>query len=129
MIYLLDTDVIINHLRLREAITPNTLPESSAISVITYGELLYGAYKSSRTDTVLDRLGSFLTTYSLPMLNLDTAVISVFSRIKASLDRKGERLDDIDLLIAATAIHHSLILVTKKIKHFSRIPDLVLYTS
>ena len=31
------------------------------------------------------------------------------------------------LLIAATAIHHNLILVTRNVKHFQRVPDLKLF--
>jgi predicted nucleic acid-binding protein len=34
------------------------------------------------------------------------------------------RVDQFDLLIGATAVHHEMVLVTSNIKHFERIPGL-----
>jgi predicted nucleic acid-binding protein len=31
---------------------------------------------------------------------------------------------ELDLLIAATAVHHDLILMTRNVRHFARIPEL-----
>jgi predicted nucleic acid-binding protein len=36
-------------------------------------------------------------------------------------------IPDLDCLIAATAVHHHLILLTRNRRHFARIPDLRLY--
>lgn len=38
----------------------------------------------------------------------------------------GQLLDDFDILIAATALEHGLIMVTNNTKHFNRFPDLQL---
>ena len=51
-------------------------------------------------------------------------VIAEFGRMKAELEIKGERLDDFDLLIAATASVNGFILVTRNTKHFKRIKGL-----
>jgi len=36
-------------------------------------------------------------------------------------------IGDFDILIAATALHHDLTLVTRNRRHFERIPNLALY--
>jgi len=42
----------------------------------------------------------------------------------AELERKGERLSDPDLMIAAIGLSRSLVVVTGNIKHFGRIEKL-----
>jgi len=46
------------------------------------------------------------------------------SGIKSNLERKGNIIEDMDILIAATALSHNLILVTNNVKHFEKIKDL-----
>jgi tRNA(fMet)-specific endonuclease VapC len=46
--------------------------------------------------------------------------------LKAALDRKGERIEDFDLLIAATALNLNYVLVTNNTKHYKRIEGLQL---
>src|SRR2546423_14731325 len=50
-----------------------------------------------------------------------------FARIRGDLRRKGQIIGDFDILIASTAIHHHLTLVTRNIKDYQRIPNLKLY--
>lgn len=47
--------------------------------------------------------------------------MEVFADIKAKLFDKGIRIEDMDLLIAATAIYNELTLVTNNTKHFENI--------
>ncbi|MBP5377247.1 MAG: PIN domain-containing protein [Bacteroidaceae bacterium] len=49
-----------------------------------------------------------------------------YGEIRHSLEHTGLRIDQFDLLIGATAIHHNLILVTSNTKHFDRINELKL---
>ena len=49
-----------------------------------------------------------------------------YGRIRAYLEKQGNKLDNMDLLIASTAIDNDLTLVTSNAKHFSRIPGLKL---
>ena len=50
--------------------------------------------------------------------------MDIFSEIKSNLERKGNIIDDMEVLIAATALSHNLILVTNDVSHFSRVEDL-----
>ena len=61
-----------------------------------------------------------------PIIELDQGIIEVFGNIKAKQEKKGERLADMDLLIAATALYMNMTLVTNNIKHFSKIDGLSL---
>jgi tRNA(fMet)-specific endonuclease VapC len=59
------------------------------------------------------------------MLFLDTEeVFDKAAEIHADLKRRGEPIPDTDILIAAIALHHDLILVTDD-SHFDRIADLM----
>lgn len=62
-----------------------------------------------------------------PALGLDDPIMERFAETRAYLRRRGEGIADLDLLIAATALHHDLTLLTFNLRHFARIPDLRIY--
>jgi len=126
MKYLLDTDVLVNHFRSKEPLKLEIIAEGVGISIITLGELLYGAHKSDNPKISLTRLEKDLVGIRVNVENLNTDIIDQFARVKADLEKKGQRLEDFDLLIAATAIVNNLVLVTRNKKHFKRIKDLKL---
>ena len=86
-------------------------------------ELLVGAYKSGIPDE-LDHV-QWVRRY-FNVLPASPAVFDRYARLRAALEKQGMKLDAFDLLIAATALEHNLILVTGNVKHVSRIPDLKL---
>ena len=53
-----------------------------------------------------------------------TDAIEQYARLRVNLERKGENIDDFDLLIAATAQTSGLTLVTHNLRHFERIGGL-----
>lgn len=59
-----------------------------------------------------------------PVIDVDRAVIETFSDLKARGPKTGSIVDDMDLLIAATALTYNLTLVTNNIKHFQKIEGL-----
>lgn len=124
MKYLLDTNIIVDHLREKEILQEEILEEGGGISIITLGELLYGAYKSDHPQNTLTKLSNSLRILDLKIVNLDQEIINEFAKIKAQLEKEGQRLDDFDLLIAATALINNFILATKNIRHFNRIKNL-----
>jgi tRNA(fMet)-specific endonuclease VapC len=127
MAYLIDTDVIIFGLRGDQRVNEWMLENQDipkSISVITYGELMYGARKSKHPNK------NIATTYRVadlfPIIDINKGIIEVFGEIKAKLEVSGIRIEDMDLLIASTAIYMNLSLVTNNTKHFNRIDDLSL---
>lgn len=126
MKYLLDTNIIIDHIRGRERINLKIVEEDTAISIITLGELIYGGYKSVNPEKSLQIIQNTILLLGLSIESLDEKSINEFGETKAVLEKAGSRLDDFDLLIAAIAKSSKRILLTKNVKHFERIKDLKL---
>lgn len=123
--YLLDTDTVICALKgVPEVIRgfERHRADRMAISVITYGELVFGAERSARRTENLARVSRVAELY--PVVEVSRAVMDTFGRQKADLTRRGRPLDDFDLLIAATALTEGSCLVTGNTGHFNRIPGL-----
>ena len=94
----------------------------AALSVITYGELLYGAMKSQQRLAALDRLRELF--HWLPALPLPETAAEAYGTIRADLEAKGTMIGNTDLWIAAHAIAAGLTLVTNNEKEFRRVSDL-----
>lgn len=124
--YLLDTDTCIFLLRDKYFIHQKIAAvgtENCFVSSITIGELIYGAYNSPefekhRSDA--DRIMSFAEV--LPIFDS----LGVYGKEKARLRRAGTPIPELDLLIATTAVHHNMTLVTNNTKHMQRIEGIVL---
>lgn len=124
MKYLLDTNIIVDHLRGKKIINQKVLEGGAGISIITLAELLYGARRSQDPEKSLSKLRGFLEKLNLEAINLDEKIVFEFSKVKINLEKAGERLEDFDLLIGATALILNLTLVTGNLKHFQKIPHL-----
>jgi tRNA(fMet)-specific endonuclease VapC len=125
MIYLIDTDIIIYSLKNYPAVKNNFRNHANdpkAISVITYGELVFGAKKSE--DYNKNIAAAHRISELFPLVEVTKAIIETFAGIKADLQKQGNIIDDMDLIIAATAITMNYTLVTNNERHFSRIPGL-----
>lgn len=125
--YLLDTDTIIYALKGVPAVVENMHLHSAdpkAISVITYGELVYGAEKSQQTEKNLARVHRLREIF--PVIEISCSVMDSFGSLKADLSRKGELVDDFELIIAATAITIGYSVVSNNEKHFAKLPDVSL---
>ena len=123
--YLIDTDILIYSLKGQSEVMDHlrrTATAPKALSVISYGELLYGARKSARPDENLARVRRLGEV--LPVIDVSPAVMEAFGSLKARLEQDGRRLDDFDLVIAATAITIGYRLVTNNERHFARIDGL-----
>ena len=125
---LLDTDVISNLMRTVPSATlvrrlAAAAPEEQFTTSITVGELVYGAYRSRRTDEILRRLEERVWP-NVTILSFDRSAAEVHAEVRARLERLGTRLPEPDLRIAAIALVHSLTLITGSVRHFGRVPDL-----
>lgn len=122
--YLLDTNICIyllkNKCGIREAII-RVKPENCFVSEITIAELYYGASKSNQKEKRKKDVDFIVERFKI--LPIFTA-LSLFGDIRAELEEKGKRIDDIDLLIGATAICNKLIMVSDNIKHLERLPGI-----
>jgi len=124
--YILDTDMSIDYLRgsaeTARRIKAVGLPYFR-LSEITIAELKYGAAKSKRPEHNRKEVDTFCSEFAIVPIR---PALDVFAFEKARLEKLGTRLDDFDLLIGATAIHYSFILVTGNVQHFERMQNLAL---
>jgi tRNA(fMet)-specific endonuclease VapC len=124
--YLLDTDTCVfwlrGHERVRERLVAVGHAEV-AISIISLAELRYGADSSARPEANHQAIDAFVG--GLTLINLDQPSVRAFGGTKALLRSQGLLLEDFDLLIAAIAMTHNLIVVTQNVSHFGRIAGLI----
>jgi tRNA(fMet)-specific endonuclease VapC len=123
MTYLLDTNTCIRYLNGR---APNVLqrlqalpPADIRVCAIVKAEMYYGAMKSIDPAYTLAQQRMFLDAFgSLPF---DDAAAEAYGRLRAELARRGTPIGPNDLMIAAIALAHDLILVTHNTPEFSRV--------
>lgn len=124
--YLLDTNICIYVRRKKPERVfrrfDNLSAGQAAISVVTYGELLYGANKSMSRDAALTGVGEFVRL--VPPLPLPEKAGEVYGFIRAELESRGETISANDLWIAAHALASGLTLVTNNEKEFRRVRGL-----
>jgi tRNA(fMet)-specific endonuclease VapC len=126
MRYLLDTNICIYIQRQRPPAVLECFsklkPGDAAISVITWGELLYGAERSQQKAKVLGALDEF--SGLVPVLPMPDAAGEVYGKMRAGLEAKGLPIGNNDLWIAAHAKSAGLTLVSNNLREFERVPGL-----
>jgi tRNA(fMet)-specific endonuclease VapC len=126
MRYLLDTCVISDFIKGKpgtQTRIKQTLPPDIAISVITLMELRYGLQLNpQRAQKIEPMMISFLS--SVTVLPFSTPESEKASEIRAVLKTQGQPIGAYDVLIAATALQHQLIMVTANQREFDRVPGL-----
>jgi tRNA(fMet)-specific endonuclease VapC len=124
--FLLDTNICIY---IRQRRPPEVLtrfqrlkPREAVISVITYGELVYGAEKSRFREQAIGRLMELAGL--VPVMELPPQAGQFYGAIRAVLEVQGEVIGNNDLWIAAHARAAGLTLVTNNEHEFRRIQGL-----
>ena len=124
--YLLDTNICIYIQRRNPPEVLNRFkklkPGEAMISVITWGELLYGAEKSVYRLDALRTLKEFAAL--IPVAQMTEDVGHAYGIIRAELESIGQPIGNNDLWIAAHAKAYGLSLVTNNEREFRRISDL-----
>ena len=126
--FLFDTDTLSNLLAKRpSARLLQQLAKIPAVqqftSSITVGELLYGVYKSPRSEYYREKLDQ-LVWPRVRIVPFDRKAAQEYGRLRAELERTGQPLSEPDLMIAAIALARELVLVTGNVTHFTRVKEL-----
>ncbi|MGD1942491.1 MAG: type II toxin-antitoxin system VapC family toxin [Leptolyngbyaceae cyanobacterium] len=128
MRYLLDTCVISDFIKGESgtiARLKQTPPVDIAISAVTVMELRYGlALNPQRAQKVEPAIFSILA--AVTVLPFSNGEAEQAARIRAVLKSQGQPIGAYDVLIAATALQHDLIMVTANQKEFERVANLQL---
>ena len=120
--YLLDTNIIIA-LFADEAIVKSSLAQANEVFIPNFviGELCYGARKSGRVGANLARVDELIVNSTI--LGCDAETARQYGEVKNKLRLKGRPLPENDVWIAALALRHDLILVTRD-AHFQEVESL-----
>lgn len=124
--YLLDTNICIyiakrkppEVLRRFESLQAGDL----AMSVVTYGELICGAERSTQRQASMSIIGRLVEAVPVLTMTIDTG--QHYGAIRATLASGGVPIGNNDLWIAAHARAAGLTLVTNNEAEFRRVPDL-----
>lgn len=123
--YMLDTNLCIRVLRDRPASARhrfNLEAEALSISSIVLMELLYGAEKSGRPEYHRQEVERFAERLSVLPYDADAAAHT--ADIRATLERRGERIGAYDLQIAGHARSKGLMVITGNLGEFRRVEGL-----
>lgn len=119
--FLVDTTVLIDHLRGNKLATEVLTSENITISFVTIVELIQGARNKTELKVIQDLLCELETDWGTEETNKKAVEILSDYHLKNGLGF-------IDALLAATALNNHLVLVTDNIKHFLFIPKLKVLT-
>ncbi len=92
------------------------------VSTITVSELQYGVSKSKNRRLNKQRIEEFL--FPLEILPYDEIAATIYGDIRVQLEKRGEPIGPLDLLIAAHALSRNLVLITNNEKEFKRVKNL-----
>lgn len=124
--YLLDTDTFVYIRRGRppeaQARFQRLQPGEAVLSVITYGELLYGIEKKQAGPEPLRQLEELVSL--IHVMPLPAEAGPFYGAIRAALSVRGEMIGANDLWIAAHARAMDLTLVTNNEREFKRVAGL-----
>lgn len=126
--YLLDTNICIyiakhNPPAARERFARHTSSEL-AMSVITFGELRFGAEKSQSRERALQAIEQLST--GIEVAPLPETAGEHYGQIRAALQTQGQPIGNNDLWIAAHARAEGWVLVTNNIREFARVKGLAI---
>lgn len=128
MKYYLDTNICIYFLKGQYPQLLNMImshnPEDIKIASMVKAELLYGAEKSQKRAENLEKVKKFLLPYEI--IPFDDKASTEYLVIRTELEKAGLTIGPNDLVISATALSRSGILITNNEKEFIRIPGLTI---
>lgn len=122
--YLLDTNIasfiIREDIRVMRRLIAK-MPSQTAISVVTEAELLFGMQRKPEATRLNALIHQFLATNRI--LAWTSAAAQHFAYERATLEKIGAPMSDLDMMIAAHALAENAVLVTSD-KAFRRIDRL-----
>lgn len=124
--YMLDTNIIIYAIKNNPTSVIKELEKHEysqiCLSSITYAELVYGVEKSISVNK--NWLALSLMLSNMHILEFDNLAAEEYGKIRAELEKKGNIIGPMDMLIAAHALSKNCTLVTNNAKEFKRVTNL-----
>ena len=128
MTYVLDTNAVSALMKGSAAVVERlaaTAPAEVAVPQPVLAEIAYGIERVARSKRRVALQARFdLLCSELPRADWTDTVSQMYGRVKASLERRGTRIEDFDAAIAAHALALDATLVTADLDHMTRVPGL-----
>ena len=126
--YILDTNAVSALMKASPAVVERlaaSAPADVAVPQPVLAEIAFGIERLPRSKRRAALQSRFdLISAELPRAEWTDAVSQIFGRIKATLERRGTRIEDFDAAIAAHALALDATLVTANDDHMLRVPGL-----
>ena len=123
--FILDTDTWIEYFHHRGGVDrhiASTPAEQIYASEVSIAELTYGALHSSAVEKHLKEPKEIEESFTvLPIIE---GWARSYAEIRQALACRGLTVGDLDILIAVTARHYGLTVVTHNMKHFGKMPGI-----
>ncbi len=124
----LDTSVLVSLIRKDQAAIDGLTAEAErggtvSTTVVNLCELYSGAYGSKNPQKELAKVQDLVS--DLGLLELDAGSAKRYGELVNDTTLKRAPIGDFDLIIASIALEQEEKLVTRSVKHFSRVPGLV----
>jgi len=119
MKYLIDTDITSYFLRGKYDLLTKFEQKGVnhiRLSIVSVAEIKVLAYKHPQSVLTLSRIEKLAE--QLGVVQVDVKTWDLFSRLKAEILQKGSPRGDFDILNAALARQHNLIVVTNNARHY-----------
>ena len=123
-LYMLDTDTCSYTIRGTSDLLNQRIKEHRnhlCISSITLAELLFGVTKKE-SSRLMNSVELFQQLVEIKSWSQEAA--KHYGTIRNHLEKSGQPIGNMDVLIAASALSENAILVTNNTAHFSRVPNL-----
>jgi len=96
--------------------------ETLTTTPINASELFRGAYLSKNIEENLKAVRGILSR--LDLLNFNLVASEIYGRVCTELKKRGCDIGEFDILIASIALAHNERIITRNVKHFSKIGEL-----
>ena len=128
MTYVLDTNAVSALMKGSAAVVERlaaTEPAAVSVPQPVLAEIAFGIERLPRSRRRAALQARFdLISAELPRAAWTDVVSQMYGRIKATLERRGTRIEDFDAAIAAHALALGATLVTSNLGHMTRVPGL-----
>jgi tRNA(fMet)-specific endonuclease VapC len=124
-VFVLDTNTVLDYFRGKGKVAERllaTTPGEIALPAISAYEVWVGVLGSQNAKRRREQFEAFLSV--IDILPFDAAAGLRAAELRSSLERSGEAIGPLDTLIAATALAHGGVLVTRNLREFSRVHGL-----
>lgn len=119
-------DVLRGEQRVRERIEEIDAGATPFVSAVTVMELTEGIHLADASGAEREAVENLLADVN--ELPFDRQCATEAGRLNAGLIADGERIDEADVMIAATALVHDHPVVTRNVDHFERIGSVEVIT-